>query len=67
MGVGGLGVPLLAFLGKSTDAHTVLGETVACASVSPHLYTLLKTYKCSVSRHSGSCTQTSGLMEFVTS
>ena len=51
----------------------MLGEEVACATVSP-LYitvrhTYCRTYKSSVIRHSGSCTPTSGIsiMEFVTS
>ena len=48
---------------------TKVGWEVACATVSPHLYVHCHTYKCNVTRHSGSCTTTSdiSIMEFVVS
>ena len=47
----------------------MLGETVACATVSQHLYALSYICKCSATRHSGIGAPTSGVlvMEFVMS
>ena len=62
-------VCLLAFLGLNSYIQPMFGEKVACATVFPHLYVRCHTYKCTVIRHSGSCTPTSEIstLEFVMS
>ena len=58
---------LLELLILRPELCPMLGNKIACAAVSPHLYIL--SYECSVTRHSGSCTPTSeiSVVEFVVS
>ena len=65
-------VGLLVFCSWNPEVHPVLGETVACATISPHLHTLSYVYNCSVTHYahySSSFTPTLGMLitEFVMS
>jgi len=57
---------LSACLTQNPEVHSVLGEKVACATVSPHLY-ITSYIKCSVNCPSGSSTLGIRVMELVMS